>query len=159
MRSPTAQLKHPILALGFMSMFVISGGCATPPSVVPLLQLVDMELQAEALRLEEESDRDAAMIGQARERLSAGFEADLEQVEFPSVEWIRSASEAYAVAREALARHEMELQDARRRRADNLRAASEAQRRAILLLTQHDQLIIQTLGIDLWELESTRSRD
>ena len=146
-----------VLAAPVLSILLC--GCASPPSVVPLLQLVDRELQAEAARIERGGGHDAELIELARERLATGFERDLAEKNSPSAEWVRSAAEAYATAREALASHEAELQQARQQRIDNLHAASTAQRRAILLLTQHDRLMVQTVGIDLWTLEPAETRD
>ena len=133
-------------------------GCASPPSVAPLLRVVDAELRREAQRLELDARRDAEAVDQARRSLADAYDGDLARREALTAEWVRDATDVYVAAREALVRHEMNLRAEREQRARNLHAAGEAQRRAIQLIEQHDGLIVGTLGFDLWQLHKERSR-
>ena len=130
------------------------GGCAAPPSVVPLLRVVDQALTREANRLAEDGARDVQFIEQTRRSLEAAFDADLLQTDQLSVQWVRDAVGVYVSAQEALLRHEMKLQTDRGQQKENLLAAAQAQRRAISLIEQQDQLITQAVGFDLWRILS-----
>jgi hypothetical protein len=158
MRSRTARhnrLDTTLTTVTAVTALMLSG-CTSPPAVIPLLEIVDRQLQAEAQLLGQDAERDAEAVRQMRLNLASGFEADLRQRESLSAEWVRSATDVYVAARDAVTRHELDLERQRRQRADNLRAASEAQRRAMLLLLQQDRLIVDTLGLDAWRLDTPR---
>ena len=142
----------------FVPWFMLVGGamwlagCGTPPSVLPLLEVSEQTLRAEAERLEEDNQRDAQWLDQTRRALHQAYQQDLhEQGELTST-WVRDATQAYVVAREELVRHEMRLREQRARRRDNLHAAAEATHRAAAILMQQDQLITQLIDEDVWAL-------
>lgn len=158
--NPRASLEARPLARSAPAWWVLATiaaaltGCATPPSVSPLMRVVDRVLGEEILHLEADAARDAEHLRQTREALADAFDADLAGQQSLTAEWVRSAVRAYASAGESLARHEADRARQRSSRADNLRAAIEAQRRALAILEQRDRLIEQTLGgkltADLW---------
>jgi len=127
-------------------------GCATPPSVDPLLDVVDGALKQEAALVTADAARDGEALAQARAGREAGFEADLRQRQTLEAEWVLSASRLYAAALVELGRHEARLADQRRVRLENLAVAREAQGRARELLAQQDALL-GALGLDLWRLK------
>ena len=137
-------------------MAMAMSACTAPPSVAPLLRVAEKAMTDEAARIEGDTSRDAAQAEQVRASLSAGFDADLAANKKPTAEWIKDAAEGYAAARESLARHEAAMRVERDARADNLRAAAEAQRRAISLIEQQDALITGTIGLDVWRMNFNR---
>jgi len=130
----------------------ITAGCTSPPSVTPLLRIVDGVMREEAQRLSEESARDKQSVDQARRMLEAGFEADLRERGVLEAPWVRDAVAVYAAAREELALHEMRVAMERQQRATNLLAAASAQRRAIELIEGQDALLLRATGLDIWRL-------
>ena len=139
-----------------LAIVALGGGCTSPPSVTPLLRVAEKAMLDEASRIDEDAHRDAAQIDQTRQTLASAFDADLAQVKTLDAQWVKDAAEGYAVAREALARHEAALRSERSLRADNLRTAAQAQDRAIQLLERQDSLVTQITGLDLWRLTFTR---
>lgn len=139
-------------ALAVAVAVVLMGGCASPPSVTPLLRVSEAALLAEAARLNEDATRDAQWIEQARDALEQAYDADLAQTAELSPAWVREATQVYVAAREALVRHELALRQERAQRAQNLRAAAEATRRATAILQQQDALVTGLAGGDAWEL-------
>ena len=125
-------------------------GCTSPPSVVPLLDVVEQALRHEATLVHEEADREAQTVSQTRTALDHAFDADLQAQSSLDEAWVRDAVRVYAAAREAVVRHELDLRNARNQRADNLLAAADAQRRAIELLQQQDELIKRSLDLKAW---------
>lgn len=134
------------------AMALLTAGCVSPPSVAPLLRIVDEAMREEAARLRDESARDKQGVDQARRMLEAGFEADLRDRGGLDAPWVRDAVAVYAAAREELALHEVRLAMERQQRAANLLAAASAQRRAIELIEGQDTLILRATGLDLWRL-------
>lgn len=134
----------------------IFAGCTSPPSVAPLLRISEQAMRAEVENLIADSARDRAGLDAARASIADGFDADLREQTAPTTEWIRQAAEVYAAAREELMRQELTLAQQRQTRADNLRAAAQAQHRAIELLERQDQLLTGITGVDLWRLRFTR---
>lgn len=128
-------------------------GCTAPPSVTPLLRVAARAMREEAARVEEDAKRDQAQIEQSRQTLATAFEDDLDQRTSFDRPWIKDAAEAYAAAREELARHAAALRDERAQRTENLRAAAQAQERAIALLERQDELITRTTGLDIWRMK------
>lgn len=127
-------------------------GCVSPPSVAPLMRVVDRAMRAEAGAMAADAQRDAAMIAQGRAALADAYAADLARAEPPDPAWVLDATEVYVAAREALIRHELALAAERAARRERLLAASQAQQRALSLLEQQDRLITDTVGADLWRL-------
>lgn len=127
-------------------------GCTAPPSVVPLLSASQGIVLAEAQRIEADGALDEQYIEQAKRALADAFEADLAQRDALDAQWVREATVVYVAAREQLVEQAMRLREQRRLRADNLRAAAEAQQRAVTLLQRQDALITQTSGLDIWRI-------
>lgn len=126
-----------------MFIFLAAGGlgaCASPPSLLPLLRVANRAIAQESQLLNADGDRAAAWLDDQRATLAAAFEADLREQANLDPQWVLTATQAYTAAREALARHEAALDRERSTRRDNLRAASEAIRRAIDLTELQDQL-------------------
>ena len=121
-------------------------GCASPPSVIPLLAVTEQALLSEAERIDQDSERDAMWLEQARQALERAYEADLAEQASIDAQWVRSATAGYVLAREALVRHELDLKQQRHDRSENLHAAAQAARRAIELLQQRDALVDQVAG-------------
>jgi hypothetical protein len=65
---------------------------------------------------------------------------------------VLEATTVYVAARDAVIRHEQSLTRERDNRADNLRAAATATRRAILLIEQQDGLLRGLAGEELSQL-------
>ncbi|MFP4144565.1 MAG: hypothetical protein ACLFV3_05430 [Phycisphaeraceae bacterium] len=135
-----------------MGLVVWAGGCASPPSALPLLEVARQTMREEADRLEAEIERDRQWTHQVRQQLEQAYEADLAEREDLGPDWVSEATAVYAAAREAMVRHEVKLEQERRARAANLRDAAEANRRATELLQQQDELVRQLAGTDGWAL-------
>lgn len=100
---------------------------------------------------QEDLARDRQALAERREALRTAFEADLAGRSELDAGWVRDAAEGYAAAVEGLVRHEAELERMRRQRVENLRAACEAQERAMTLLTGQDAVIRGMMGWDAWD--------
>lgn len=144
-----------LMIAGGLALTVFTG-CTSPPSTAPLLRISEQAMRAEAENLIADIAQDRAGVDAARASIADGFAADLREQAAPTTEWIRQAAEAYAAAREELMRQELTLTQRRQTRADNLRAAAQAQQRAIELLERQDQLLTGITGADLWRLRFTR---
>ncbi len=130
--------------------------CTSPPAVIPLLEVTRRTLDGEAQRLAADAERDAAYFAQSRAALEEAYQLDLTQRETLDTPWVAEATSAYVAAREELVRAEARAAAARAQRADNLRAAAEAQGRAMGLLEQQDRwLTRQADRVD----PSRRARD
>lgn len=129
-------------------------GCGSPPSVVPVMRIVEQAILDEAGQIETfDADRDQRMIDSLRSRLREGYLADLRTTDTLDPAWVEDATEIYLTARETLVRQELDLAQQRRARQDNLRDAAHAQARAIAILQQQDRLLQQTVGLDFWRLQ------
>ena len=117
-----------------------AGGCASPPAVDGLLAQVGEVMAAEREAIAVDASRSADAVDAQRESLAAGFEADIEQQDEIEREWVVRGVRVYAEAREALARHEAELEAEYEARQHNLALAEEALERARVLLGQQDRL-------------------
>lgn len=135
----------------------LANGCTSPPAVTPLLRVVDQTLRKEAAWIEAEAVIDSQRAEQTRRVLADAYRADLRQRDTLDVAWVEEATTVYIAAREAVLRNEFDQKAARQQRTTNLRSAAAAQRRAIYLLERQDDLIVGTLGIDLWQLFDSSS--
>lgn len=117
------------------------GGCASPPAVGPLLRVVERAIADESDRLDVDRQRGQAWVDQQREALTDGFEADLSAQASLSADWVRDHALVYALAREAMARHEIELRREYEQRQANLNDARRAQQAAVMLVEQQDGLL------------------
>ncbi len=135
-----------------VALALILSACASPPSVTPLLTVVNQALADEVAALVVDGQRDGARVNELRDNLADAFARDLQETPELSPRWVTEASEGYALAREALLRHELTLAEERQRRTENLRVARQAQDRALELLQQQDKLLTDTLRLDLWHL-------
>ena len=151
--TPTPYSARTALAGAAIALSLLAG-CTSPPSAVPLLRFAERAMRAEAGRLRLDIDRDVEHLRQTRMALESAFEADLNDQDDLEANWVRDATRVYVAAREALVRHEQELEQERRLRAGNLLTAADAQQRAVSLLERQDQLIIHTIGLDIWNIEN-----
>ncbi len=148
-----------LLLAGAMVAGLVLTGCASPPSVVPLLELTRRAVLEEAARLEGDARREGLYLAAARDSVAAAYQADLfEQADRMvagdseagiggvDAEWVSEATHGYVLAREELLRREVEAGTERAIRAENLRAAAEAQTRAIELLQSQDRLLHRLMG-------------
>lgn len=131
---------------------VLLAGCSTPPSVAPLLRVTERALVEESGRLAEDAERDRVHTRQVLGSLDDAYRRDLEQAEALTPGWVLEATTVYVAARDAVIRHELTLAQERGNRADNLRAAATATRRAILLIEQQDSLLRGVAGEELSQL-------
>ncbi len=131
---------------------VVLAGCGAPPSVVPLLTVTEQTLNAEAAHLETDGQREDQWIEQTRQALKQAYQQDLQARSKLSPDWITEATEAYVAAREELVRHQMQRQQQRAIRQENLRAAAEATQQAAALLQQQDELLTRLAGEHVWKL-------
>ena len=137
-----------------LPLLLWGGGCGSPPSVVPVMQVVEATLQREAQSLSQvQAARDRLYLEQARRQLDEGYRRDLASTQALSPQWVESATSVYVAAREALLRQEIELARQRETRVENLQLAAQAQGRAVALLQRQDNLLRQTLGLDLWRID------
>ena len=132
------------------TLLCLVAGCTSPPSVVPLLEYTAAAIEAEAAQLVNGSAVERERVAHAERSLDAAFAADLRETDTLTIDWVSEATAVYVAAREALIRHELELQRQREARAEQLRSAALAQRRAIELLQQRDRLIVDATAIDAW---------
>lgn len=142
----TATRLRSIVSRAVVVCAILAGGCASAPSVAPLLRITEQALNREAARLEEDALRDAQHIRQTLRSLEDAFHQDLDQAELLTTDWVREAIGVYVAARETMLRHEHTLAAERRTRADNLQAAASATRRAIQLIEQQDRLLDGVVG-------------
>lgn len=159
-RNPPCRFGLPRLAATLLLLPGAAGwaGCGSPPSVVPVLRVVERAMLDEAQRIETyDAQRDQLMLDDARLRLRDGYLADLNTTDTLDPSWVDSATEIYVAAREALVWQEIDLAQQRQTRQDNLRDAARAQARAIAILQQQDRLLQQTVGLDLWRLEAPQT--
>jgi hypothetical protein len=131
----------------------IIAGCGAPPSVVPLLSVSANAIEREARLVEEDAIGDEQAADAARQRLTHALQADLAHRPDADQAWILSAAKGYAAAREALAQSLAQQCRTREQRAQNLRDAAAAQRRAISLIQQQDEILHRGTGVDLWQLD------
>lgn len=135
-----------------LALMVLTG-CASPPSVTPLMRVVEGALRAEALRVEGDIERLAEWHALQARTLRDGFEADLDARPTLDRQWVSEHVSVYTAAREALLRHQIEQATAAARRRANLETAAEAQRRAIGLIEQQDALLQRVPDLRRWMIE------
>lgn len=116
-------------------------GCASPPSVVPLLTMAKKQMQNEAAQVAAATKRDQAEITRSQAALKAGFDADLASQSKLTAAWVKEETAGYVAARAALVEQSDKLKQEQTQRIDNLNAAASAQQRAIELLQRQDALI------------------
>ncbi len=127
-----------------------TAGCASPPSVVPLLQVVDQALVGEQDAIQTEVRRQAARSEQDRLSLDDAFEADLADQAELDHQWVADHARVYAVARESLLREQFAQQQTLATRQENLALAREAQARAVRLIQRQDQLFRDVPDLRRW---------
>ncbi|MBI1373903.1 MAG: hypothetical protein GC159_14365 [Phycisphaera sp.] len=131
------------------------GACASPPSIEPLLRSAENAMRDEQRLLDDDRVRHGQWFDQQRATLEAAYAADL--AARPATEldraWVRDGTAVYVAAREAMLRHELELQrqnDVRRR---NLQLADMAVQQAVALMQQQDQLFERVPDVRRWLTE------
>jgi hypothetical protein len=124
--------------------------CGAPPSVTPLLRVSRDALLQEAQRQSVDLQREQMHIEQNRAALRSAFAADLAGRQQLDPAWVSDAAEMYAAAQAALANESARREAERLARADNLRAAAEAQSRAIALIEKQDAMLSDVIAVDTW---------
>ena len=125
-------------------------GCASPPSVSPLMQVVEQTLQQEQVMLQTDQQRATAWMDQQRATLAAAFDADMNEQQTLDKTWVHDQVAVYVAAREALLRHELELQRQHEQRRQNLADAMAAQQRAMQMIEQQDALLASVPDVRRW---------
>jgi hypothetical protein len=141
-----------LTALCLVTLALVAG-CGSPPSVVPLLTVAATATEREASLVQEDSLADEQAAEVAKQRLTSALQADLRQRPSADPAWVLSAAMGYAAAREAVAQSLAQQRAKRELRAQNLRDAAAAQRRAISLIQLQDELFNRATGVDLWQLD------
>lgn len=130
-----------IAAALITALAAMTNGCASPPSVAPLLGVAESAIAEERRHLTDDDARRAAWIGHQRSALAAAFTLDLaERGEAIDPAWVGEGVSAYVAAREALLRHEITLAQQSELRRENLDRAAAVLRRAAAILQQQDRL-------------------
>lgn len=135
------------------------GGCGSPPSVAPLMQVTDKALAQESKHLETMRKREKELLKERRQGLKTGFEADLKQRDDLTAKWVQSHATGYAAAREALLKQHLKRTRQYEQRLENLQAARRALERTTRMLQRQDELLTKTLGGDLWDLRGLLESD
>jgi len=125
-------------------------GCASPPSVAPLLRAADQAVQQEHRLLADDHERRRLEFDRQRDDLAAAFEADLAAQAQLDPQWVAQGVRAYVAAREGLLDHQHTLDEQYATRRDNLATASQAIARAVSLLEQQDQLFKDIPDLRRW---------
>ena len=125
-------------------------GCSSPPSVVPLMRAAEQTLNEERRLVDEDRARRTALFERRRDALAAGYEADLAERETLDPAWVLEGTRAYTAAREALLRHEMELERRATIRKQNLELAGAALERGVALIQQRDRLLERLPVLGEW---------
>ncbi|MBI1335826.1 MAG: hypothetical protein GC164_02560 [Phycisphaera sp.] len=131
---------------------VVCTGCAAPPSVTPLMRMVQQSLEQEAGYLEHDTQLQSQHTALVLDTLESAFEKDLRERGSLDPQWVLDATRAYTAAREQVVLQDARLTASRTQRIENLLASVEAQQHAIGLLDQQDQLLISVLGTEGWSL-------
>jgi uncharacterized protein YukE len=131
---------------------MVVAGCAAPPSVTPLLRVTHAVLEDEAQRLAADAERVAQRHERQRADLAAAFERDLRERRDLDEAWVGEAVRVYVAAREAVTAQAADTREAYADRIDNLRAAGEAQERAVILLEHQRRALPWPEGVSGWEL-------
>ncbi len=152
MRSIAKRLRWGCVFVMIGGLVSLAGGCATPPSVAPLLRVTERALLDESGRLKQDAERYTAYTRQTLRTLEDAYSQDLDQAEVLTPKWVREATSVYITARETIISHQHALAQEQRARADNLLAAAAATRRAIALIEQQDKLLHGTLDNNLQRL-------
>lgn len=151
MTSTNAPAKH-IGALLVLLITTATISCTSPPSVTPLLRVTERALLEESDRLSRNVERDMAYTRQSLGVLEDAYLRDLMQIDVLTPQWVHEATAVYVRARESVLEHEASLVREHEARAENLRDAAAATRRAIALTEQQDNLLRGVMGEDLRRL-------
>ena len=143
-----------ILRVVLVCAFVAITGCASPPSVVPLMAQVQNVLADENRLLAEDYERQQQWIDQQRQTIAAAFDADMIAREQLDIDWIRHHVAAYVAAREALSDHTTKLQQEFTVRQSNLADAALAQQKAIELIQRQDDLLERVPDLRRWMVQN-----
>lgn len=131
---------------------LLFSGCTSPPSVAPLLQVAEQAILNESGRIDEDIAIEQTHADQTLTILEEAYRRDLEQVDTLTPEWVQEATAVYVAAREAVLQNQADQINVHRIRADNLRSAALATRRARRLIEQQDRLLHGVVGDDLSDL-------
>lgn len=155
-----ARLARPLSAVGALVLTALMvGGCTSPPSAVPLMQVTRKALKQEKAHLKRMKKQRRALLSERQQALKAGFTADLKHRDELTKQWVKSGVKGYVAAREALLRQHVQAQQRYEQRLANLDAAMRAQGRAISLLQRQDRLITDTLGGEVWDVPQLLTDD
>lgn len=140
------------MGLTMMMAAAVGGltGCASPPAASPLMRVVTQALQQEQAMLQTDQQRTTAWMDQQRAMLKAAFDADMNERQTLDKAWVNDHAAVYVAAREALLRHELELERQNEQRRENLTDAMAAQQRAMRLIEQQDALMANVPDARRW---------
>ncbi len=127
--------------LNAVAAVILFTGCASPPSVVPLMRVAQRAMQAEAELLAGDTQRIEQWHAQTRRALRDGFEADLDDQAAIDRQWLAEHLAVYLAADEAVLRQQMKSEQQLLIRIENLHHAAAAQARAVELLQRQDELL------------------
>ncbi|WP_432798406.1 hypothetical protein [Poriferisphaera sp. WC338] len=144
-------MRHSLYVL--LLLIILLTGCTSPPSVVPVLEMVGQVLADEAAQMKMRRLDEEQRHMQMKASLRDAYERDLTSQESLSSEWVLEATSVYTTAREMMIENYHSQLEAIDRKQQNLMAAWEAQQKATELLRQQDDLLRGTVGLDLWRLE------
>jgi hypothetical protein len=125
-------------------------GCASPPSVIPLIQVANQAIAQERQLLDVDAKRMSQSLQEQRDSLASAFEADLRAQQTLSAAWVTEGVQVYVAAREQLLRQQLDLQRAADLRRDNMAAAQEVLARAVGLVQKQDQLFEVVPDLRRW---------
>ena len=95
------------IVLGIPLVMLLIAGCASPPSVSPLLRISASAVEAERSHLAADLERQSQWYEQQRQMLHSGFAADLEAQIDINADWVQRGVNAYVTARELVLRDEL----------------------------------------------------
>ena len=136
--------------LAITAIMIGLGGCASPPAVGPLMRVVQKALRQEQAMVQTDQQRTTAAMDQRRATLKAAFDADMNEQTALDKQWVDEQVSVYVAAREALVRHELDMQQQYQQRQQNLGDALAAQQRAIELIERQDALFASLPDARRW---------
>ena len=141
---------------GCVTLLLGLGGCASPPSVGPLIRSAGAVLEQEQKLLEGDAVRVAEAARLQRAGLDAGFESDLRTRPQLDADWVLEGAKTYVAAREVLLEHELAGRESIQVRQENLRLAGAAMRRASEVIERQDELFAGVPDVRRWLTNPTK---
>ena len=141
-----------ILSVVFLFILLLTG-CTSAPSVLPMLDRVGVVLTEERAMLAEDGKLVAGRYEQTRDMLRDAYEKDLAVKEGKqiSADWVIDATRVYVAAREILLKQMADEMNSLETRMRNLDLAKEAQSKAVQMMRQQDELMLNMSGVSFWD--------